>query len=165
MINVQKSAEMDTILVVLDGVWQLLVQSVMMETIMEEMVAVLDVQLRTTLILRVTNPDGFVLQEIMPHQIIAMNGVEMDEELMIQINLCQEEICLNLWNGLVMMETQNQEMDVMIIVEQRRDFFVQAEQLLLLMFAMKSVVIGGILDSSNAMMETQMLLMDAMETA
>lgn len=106
------------------------------------------------MILRVTNPDGFVLQEIMPHQIIAMNGVEMDEELMIQINLCQEEICLNSWNGLVMMETQNQEMDVMIIVELRRDFFVQAEQLLLLMFAMKSVVIGGILDSSNAMMET-----------
>ena len=86
--------------------------------------------------------------------IIVMNGVEMVDELMIQINLCQEEICLNSWNGLVMMETQSQEMDVMIIVESRKDFSVQEEQLLLLMFAMKSVEIEDILDSSNVMMET-----------
>ena len=40
-INVWKSAAMAIILEVLDGEWQLLVQSVMMETTMEEMDAVL----------------------------------------------------------------------------------------------------------------------------
>ena len=106
------------------------------------------------MIQQVTNPDGFVHQEIMHHLIIAMNGVEMDDELMILINLCHEEIYLNSWNGLAMMETQSQEMDVMIIVESRKDFSVQEEQPLLLMFVMRSVVIEDILVSSNAMTET-----------
>lgn len=106
------------------------------------------------MILQAINPDGFVHQEIMHLQIIVMNGVEMDDELMILINLCQEEICLNSWNGLAMTETQSQEMDAMIIVESRKDFSVQVEQLLLLMFAMRSVVIEDILDFSNVMTET-----------
>ena len=62
----------------------------MMETIMGVMVVMLDVEQKLIMILQEMNLDLFVLLVIEKLLIIAMNGAEMEEDLIIQILLTHE---------------------------------------------------------------------------
>ncbi len=106
----------------------LVILFVTMAITMEVMGAVLAAGSKLIMTL-VMNLDLSVLLVTEKPPTIVTNGVEMEEDLTIQILLILEETCLDLWSGLVMTEIYDRGMAVMTTAELKKDFYAMEEQL------------------------------------